>query len=421
MNIYFSGIGGVAIGPLAQIARDAGHTVAGSDLSKSLVTRQLEESGVTITYSQDGSFLQAAHNQQPIDWFIYTAALPADHPELITAQQLGIKTGKRDELINEIITKHNLKLIAIAGTHGKTFTTGMLVWTLKQLGVPVSYSIGSTINFGPSGHYDANAQYFVYECDEFDRNFLRFSPSLSLITSVDYDHPDTYPTTHDYLDAFQQFINNSQHVIMWQKDAQAVLALPGAGRMLQPSDVIESKLAGHHNRENATLVAAACEYLGLGDKKQLLAIIDDFPGTARRFEKLADGIYSDYGHHPTEITATLAMAKELSAQVTLVYQPHQNVRQHQIKNQYTDCMVNADNIYWLPTYLSREDPNLPVLTPSELSKHLVNQSAVKPSELNDELWRNILQARTNGSLVVVMGAGNVDAWLREKIAASQID
>jgi UDP-N-acetylmuramate--alanine ligase len=194
MNIYFAGIGGVGIGPLAEIASDAGHYIAGSDLAKTPITYQLETKGVEISYAQDGQHLAAVHATHPLDWFIYTAALPDTHPELMKARELGIQTGKRDELISDIIRGHNLKLIAVAGTHGKTTTTGMLVWAFKQLGVPVSYSVGSTLSFGPSGRFDENAQYFVYECDEFDRNFLHFTPYLSLITSVDYDHPDTYPT-----------------------------------------------------------------------------------------------------------------------------------------------------------------------------------------------------------------------------------
>ena len=188
MNIFFSGIGGVGIGPLAEIACDVGYEVTGSDLEESLMTNELRKRGVKINIGQDGSFLKACHDQKPIDWLIYSASLPAGHPELVLAQQLGIKIAKRDELIAHIIEEKGLKLIGVAGTHGKTTTTGMMIWTMLQLGIPVSYSIGTTITFGPSGKYDPDSQYFIYECDEFDRNFLHFRPSLSLITSVDYDH-----------------------------------------------------------------------------------------------------------------------------------------------------------------------------------------------------------------------------------------
>lgn len=187
MRIYFSGIGGVGLGPLAEIARDAGNSVLGSDTKQSLTTDELLKNKIAVSFDQTGDNLAREHNAQAIDWFIYTSALPQDNPELVKAIELGIRTGKRDELINYIITANDLKLIAIAGTHGKTTTTAMAVWTMQQLGIPVSYSIGSGVSFGPSGKFDPLGQYFIYECDEFDRNFLHFTPYLSLITSIDFD------------------------------------------------------------------------------------------------------------------------------------------------------------------------------------------------------------------------------------------
>ncbi len=418
MNIYFAGIGGVGIGPLAEIARDAGNFIAGSDTQKSAVTYQLEDKGVSISYTQDGSHLRALHAQQPFDWFIYTAAMPASHPEMLCAQELGIKTGKRDELISDIITEHGLKLIAVAGTHGKTTTTGMLVWLFKQLRIPVSYSVGSTLSFGPSGKFDENSLYFVYECDEFDKNFLQFTPYLSLITSVDYDHPDTYPTPAEYDAAFQQFIDHSGQTIMWDKDATGRFTLPANGTLLTASDMVPTHLIGQHNRENATLVAKAAELLSIGNFSLVPELLDTFPGTARRFEQLDTNLYSDYAHHPTEIAATLQLARELSSHITLVYQPHQNIRQHQIVNSYKNCMELADKTYWLPTYLTREDPSLPVLTPQQLTVSLTNPGAVHYAELNDTLWNAIQTARQQGSLVIVMGAGTIDEWARERLTNS---
>ena len=216
MRIYFSGIGGVGIGPLSRIALEAGYDVCGSDRSPSLITNELESAGIPISFDQSGAFLQSEHDKSSFDWFIYTAALPENHPELVLARKLGIKTSKRDELLAQIIADKNLKLIAVAGTHGKTTTTSLLVWTMEQLQIPASYSVGSTLSFGPSGTFDKNSQFFVYECDEFDRNFLHFSPEISLITSVDYDHPDTYPTKKSYLDAFREFGEKSNNLARFQ-------------------------------------------------------------------------------------------------------------------------------------------------------------------------------------------------------------
>lgn len=414
MNIYFSGIGGVGIGPLAEIAHDAGYHVQGSDQHDSLMTRELEKRGVTITLTQDGDFLEECHLRQPLDWFVYTAALPDTHPELVRARALGIRTAKRDELLAHIIADKQLKLIAVAGTHGKTTTTGMMVWAWQQFGVPISYSIGTTISFGSSGKFDPNSEYFIYECDEFDRNFLHFHPHLSLITSIDYDHPDTYPTEDSYLAAFGQFIGQSSHTIMWAHDSAEAMNLTGSQWRLANDEALPLTLAGAHNRRNATLVAKALEYLQLPGAT---SAIESFPGTNRRFEKLGDNLYSDYGHHPVEIAATLQMARELSDHVILVYQPHQNVRQHEIREQYVDGIFSgADEVYWLPTYLSREDPNLETLTPEQLTAQLYT-TTFHFEDLSDNLWRDIEKARQDGKLVLCMGAGSIDGWLRQQLAS----
>lgn len=419
MNIYFSGIGGVGIGPLAEIAQDAGYGVRGSDQTPSLITDELAKRGISVCFDQSGTALKDEHSKNPIDWFIYTAALPDDHPELVMAHNLGIKTGKRDELLAEIIRDKNLKLIAIAGTHGKTTTTGMMIWALEQLGVPVSYSVGSTLSFGPSGKFNPHSEFFVYECDEFDRNFLHFHPWTSLITSIDYDHPDTYPTEDDYRQAFRAFITQSEHCVAWRHDLEYINNTVAHGinreEVEQPLQAI--RLAGKHNRENAYLVMTTL--LGVMGGVSITAIqtaLESFPGTGRRFERLADGLYSDYGHHPVEIAATLQMARELSENVVLVYQPHQNVRQHEIKHLYTDCMSLASTIYWLPTYLTRENPELPILLPESLTENLSNKGAVQYSSLNDELWNHITHERENGALVLCMGAGTIDGWVREQLS-----
>ena len=410
----------MAIGPLAEMAIGAGHEVCGSDRAAGLMTEALKRAGITVSFDQSGEFLRSEHQQAPFDWFVYTAALPADHPELVLARQLGIRTSKRDELLAQIITNKQLKLIAVTGTHGKTTTTGMLVWILQQLGVPVSYLVGSTLSFGPSGRFDPASQFLVYECDEFDRNFLHFSPWLSLITSVDYDHPDTFPTPDDYRAAFRQFGEQSTQVVAWREDADVFT--PANVTVLEQTDP-QITLAGEHNRRNGTLAARAAmlvrEAAALEiETEAIIAALNAFPGTGRRFEKLADNLYTDYGHHPSEIAATLQLAHELNDRVVLVYQPHQNIRQHEVHERYTDeVFMHASEIYWLPTYLTREDPNLPVLTPEELTRQLTTDK-VHIAQLDEALWQVIEQQRARGALVLGMGAGTIDGWLREQLGRS---
>lgn len=429
MHIYFSGLGGVGIGPLAEIAHQAGFEVSGSDLTRSLMTDQLESQGITVAIGQDGSQIADAHAKNPIDWFVYTAALPSNHPELTYARDHGIRTSKRDELLAEIIREKNLKLIAVAGTHGKTTTSGLFAWVFKHLGIPVSYTVGTTLSFGPSGAYDPESRYFVYECDEYDRNMLHFEPYITVITSLDHDHVDTYPHEDDYRQAFVQFLEQSNKAYLWEKDLRYLQTDPQTDLEAYDElmDLSHIKLAGDHVRHNAYLVEKVMSDLFKRDEigkwklengesqEKIVEAINTFPGTNRRMEKLADNLYSDYGHHPAEIAATLQLARELSDHVVLVYQPHQNTRQHDVRGEYKDSMILAEKIYWLPTYLTREDELLEVLTPGQLIDGLSNKGSAESAELDDALWNTVQSHRSAGHLVLIMGAGTIDSWVRDKL------
>ena len=147
--------------------------------------------------------------------------------------------------------------------------------------------------------------------------------------------------------------------------------------------------------------------------------INNFPGTARRMEKLTEGLYTDYAHHPEEIAATVEMAMEMSDKVIVVYQPHQNIRQHEIMDAYTDCFEGTNRLYWLPTYMSREDPSLDTLSPDQLMENLTNRQVAEAAELNDDLVQKIRGHIADGALVVGMAAGDLDAWLRDNFLGSE--
>lgn len=421
MHVYCSGIGGVGIGPLAMLALDAGYKVSGSDRHESEMTQLLADRGAAVAFGQDGSQIMTAQNIQPIDWFVYSSALPDNHPELTFAKEHSIKATKRDDFINTLLSDKQLAMIAVAGTHGKTTVTGMVIWLLKQLDQPVSYSIGTSISFGPPAQYQDGSRYFIYECDEFDRNFLHYHPSLSAIVSVDYDHVDTYPTQESYNYAFTDFIGQSEYSILWQTDATK-LSVPDSSsiEILSESDpgIDTIKLIGSHNRRNGWLAIHAVHQLYPEiDLNKLRSIIKDFPGTNRRFEKLADNLYTDYAHHPSEISATIQAAKELGNNVVVVYQPHQNIRQHELlkENAYEGTFAQASHVYWLPTYQSREYKDLVILSPQELIASTKNPDTIEPAEMNDQLWANIQKHLAKGDIVVAMAAGDLDTWLRDRV------
>ena len=402
MRIYISGISGTGMGPLALMAKNAGYEVYGSDLQQGAVYDELIRTGVEVKIGeQDGEFL-SEKMKDGIDWFVYTSALPETHAELMMAKQAGIKCTKRDELTAFLIDKLGLKMVAVAGTHGKTTTTAMIVWIALKLGLPVSYIVGTTLGYAPSGSYKPGDEYFVYEADEYDRNFLKFHPWLAVIVSVSYDHPDIYPTREDYRKAFEQFEAQSETVI----------------NRSEVDNTIE--LAGEARRQDAALAIKAVEMMNPDvDADELIKVVNEFPGVGRRFEKIADGIYTDYAHHPEEIAATVKVAREEAEMtgrkgVVVIYQPHQNTRQHEVKEGYKDAFDGADKVLWLPTYLTRENHELPVLTPRDLINELSNKEIAEEVELNDELAREIQKFVDDGYLVILMTAGPADGWLRER-------
>ena len=409
MRVYFSGISGTGIGPLAELAKDAGYTVMGSDLMRGAIADEIDARGIDTFYGQqDGAFLRKKYNEKPIDWFVYTSALPQDHPELTLAKELGIKISKRDEFLANFVKEQNLKMIAIAGTHGKTTTTAIMIWTMRKLGLPISFAVGTTLGWAPGAYYSNDAKYFIYEADEYDRNFLAYHPYMAVLTEVDYDHPDIYPTREDYLAAFSQFESQSENVVK--------------------NTTIDERitLVGELRRKDASAVLAVVKQLCDVDEQTIIDIINEFPGAGRRFERIFDGVYSDYGHHPAEIKATVEMAAELKERdnykgLAIIYQPHQNVRQHEVFNDYHDAFIGADKLFWLPTYLTREDPNLEILTPEFLIEKLDNKEIAVAAKPDTELAEKIRQLQADGWLILLMTAGPADTWLRNIFGVQLVD
>ncbi len=416
MNIYISGISGTGMGPLALMAQDAGFKVFGSDLLPGAVTNELLNHDIKVYLGeQDGEFLKSCAKNQGVDWFVYTSALPDNHPELLMAKKLKIKhICKRDELISYLVKKLKLKIVAVAGTHGKTTTTAMIIWACLKLGIPISYLIGTTLPFAPAGLYDKNSEYFIYEADEYDRNFLAFHPWLAVIPVVTYDHPDIYPDRQDYQEAFQQFTQQSEQVIYGDEIAADVT------------------LAGEARRFDATLAIDAVQRImprprGLArftnsGRKKIVQAINEFPGVGRRFEQVSEGFYSDYGHHPEEIQATVQLALEEAERrslkgVVALYEPHQNTRQVGIIDDYADAFEGVTKLYWLPTYLTREDPQYKILQPADFIAKLNNKKVAEPAELDEKLGEALLKWHEKGYLVILMTAGPADLWLRKLVFA----
>lgn len=432
MHVFFSGIGGAAIGPLALIAHQAGFTVSGSDKQNSAYIAYLRERGISdIHIGQTRDAIADVHARKPIDWFVYTSALPIefpDAPELRFCEEQHIKATKRDEFLTFLIEEKQFKLIAIAGTHGKTTTTAMMIWLLKQLNIPVSYSVGAKMSFGEMGEYNPASEYFVYEADEFDRNFLAFHPYLALIVGVDWDHPDIYPTKQAYDDAFRQFISQSEWSIAWQNDIEK-LDIEN-DECLYPVDPTNPQideqltLPGHVNRMDAWQVAYAVQQFTNTPMEELIAHMNRFPGVGRRFEQIAPHIYSDYAHTPPKIRGALQLAHEVAGEsVVVVYEGLHNTRQHFIKDELKHLFDDVKQLYVVPSYLAREDPKLALLSPDDLVNMLSSKSQkhATGAQLDNKLAADIRAHVDDGDLVLCIsagGGGSLDEWVRRQFAPS---
>lgn len=431
MHIYFSGIGGTGIGPLALIAKQAGYEVSGSDKQDSQYIAYLKDQGINnIHIGQPETGIAEVHKQNPIDWFVYSSSISIenpDHPELKFVEAKSIKHSKRDEFLSKLLEEKNQKLVAIAGTHGKSTTTAMTIWLFKELHIPVSYSVGAKLSFGDMGQFDPKSEYFVYECDEFDRNFLAFHPYISLISGIAWDHHEIYPTAESYQQAFRDFLNQSEKRVIWNDDYTGIPFVGEENSFTVLTDMDEGfsdiTLKGNVNRRDAWLAVMAVHQITNEPVQKLIGIINEFPGLSRRMEQIAPNLYSDYAHTPEKIAGCMSTALELARdnnqKVVVIYEPLTNRRMNYTKDQHKDIFNGASAIYWVPTYLAREDPNQTVLSPSELVKSLNPelQKIAEAKELNDDLRENIENHLKNGDLVVAMsgGGGNsLDEWLRKE-------
>lgn len=430
MHIYFSGIGGAGIGPLAQIALEAGYQVSGSDKQDSSYIHYLREHGITdIHIGQSREAIVEIHDQKPIDWFVYTSALPLENPnapELIYCKEQSIKTSKRDEFLNTILKDKQLDLIAVAGTHGKTTTTAMITWLFKQLDQHISYLLPAKTSFAEMGEFDPSSKYFIYEADEFDRNFLAFEPKLSIITGVSWDHHELFPTREDYQSAFREFLSQSQETFIWQEDADYLSLNSENVSTLDSNDqqIQSVKLLGRYNRLDAWLAIKAVHKITSAPLDKLIEIMNRFPGLSRRMEKVATNLFSDYAHTPEKIRGAMSVSMEMAAEtgqrLIVIYEPLTNRRQHFMIDDYRDCFEGASQIYWIPSYLAREDLSQRIIPPSELITHLSNSTIATAIERGEQLEKAIKAHINSGDMVVAMtggGGGSLDEWLRQNFAS----
>lgn len=447
MHIHLVGIGGSGLSAIARVLLGMGYTVSGSDRSSSALTEALKEEGALVHIGH------AAQHVADADVVLISSAIPSQNPEVLAAQAAGIPVVKRSDFLDELMS--GKVGIAVAGTHGKTTTSAMLASVLLQANMDPSFIVGGVlVDLGTNAQAGRGAP-FVIEADEYDRMFLGLRPRAAILTAVEHDHPDCYPTIDEMVDSFRQFINglppDGPLVACWDDPGARRLATEreaqggavrwygfkeGAtwravsSRVAAESDyvvqrdnaavgAIRLRLPGQHNVLNSLAVVAMADWLGVvfGSSQQALA---RFSGVERRFEIKGDVggvvVVDDYAHHPTKVAVTLAAARSRypDRRIWAVFQPHTFSRTRALMKQFATCFTEADRVLVLDIYAARETDTLGI-DASELVSTIDHPQAMYIGGRREATDYLLARVRP-GDLVITLGAGDGDKvgeWLLE--------
>jgi UDP-N-acetylmuramate--alanine ligase len=390
-HVHCVGIGGTGISAIARVLLERGYRVSGSDLQLSPVAEALAASGAEVTIGH------RARNVGDAEMVLVSSAVPKDNVELVAARERGIPVLKRDEFLAQLMA--GTMGIAIAGTAGKTTTTGMLAWILVQGGLDPSFIVGGVIEGLGTNAQAGHGPHFVIEADEYDRMFLGLAPTVAAVTHLEHDHPDCYPTFAEMREAFAHFLGlvPGDGLIVGCTDHLAVRELLSRGWKAAvqtcglsstndwyASEVLPNPLGGYdmnvwhcgqrwhsvrlrvpglHNVQNALVALAIADWLGV-DRETVCQALRTFSGIERRFEVLGRGggvvVVDDYAHHPTKIRAALSAARARYPErpIWAVFQPHTYSRTRALWEEFVECLGQADHVIVLDVYAARETDSL---------------------------------------------------------------
>lgn len=452
-HVHFVGIGGTGLSAIARYLHEKGLQVSGSDRQHTTLGDELERAGVRIYIGHRASQVDGA------DVVVRSSAVPDDNPEVQAALLAGIPVLKRSDFLPRMLA--NEEVIAVAGTHGKTTTTAMIAWTLKALGEDPSYIIGSVaLNLRSNAHAGLGRR-FVIEADEYDYMFMGLNPHVAVVTTVEHDHPDFFPTPESFFAAFEQFVATIRPegcLVICHDDPGALSLLgtiqktkfsirtygwePGADFMahaLQPiegrgysfklyhQDVYQADVSlqvpGRHNVHNALATLAVIETLGL-PLSRAAGALSAFQGTARRFELLGESqgilVIDDYAHHPTEIRATLQAARRRypGRRIWAVWQPHTYSRIRRLLFDFSHAFDQADQVILTDIYAAREAPPADGFSAVDVV-NVIQHPAVRLIPDLPSVSEELLTQLVSGDVLLVLSAGDADQISRRVLAALQ--
>ena len=433
MTIHIIGIGGTGMSPIAVVLHEMGVRVTGSDRSESPYTDELKAFGIEIHTPQ------SAENITDPDLVLYSSAIKDDNPELAEARRRGIPTQKRREFLRTML--EGRKIIAIAGSHGKTTTTSMCAWVFTKLGLEPGYIIGSISKALGRNATAGKSEWFIIEADEYDNMFLGLDPTDAVLTKVEYDHPDCFPTRELYFGAFSNFLANLKEnglVFLNSSDPNQIQYRGAnsvtygsasdcdyrgedlrvgengcfsfnfrAGERVVP---VTLNVPGEHNAYNAMAVLSVCAKNGL-DLEKAAEALKSFGGVGRRFEIVADWngitLIDDYAHHPTEIRATLKAAREFFSgrRIVAIWQPHTYSRTQSLLDEFCSSFENADEVILTDIFAAREKySGFGIADVVRNMKH----GNVKQFNTNEEIAAYLAGSLKSGDVVVTCSAGDAN-------------
>ena len=414
-KIHFIGIGGIGMSALARMCVLAGKKVSGSDESRSEITDSLEKLGVRIFYSHIETNISPE-----TALVVYTIAVDEDNPELMEARRRGIPVKTYPEFLGAI--SKNKYTIAVAGTHGKTTTTGMISEGMIAAELDPTVVIGSLLKNSKSNFISGKGRYLVVEACEYKRSFLKLSPDVLVVTNIDNDHLDYYKDLSDIQSAFAELAAKIPEDGFLVCDTSDPLLRPVIKATRAKivnyrnyfNEKIQLKIPGAHNIENAASALATLYCLDVSSATSLIAL-NEFSGTWRRFEykgKTKEGalVYDDYAHHPTEIKATLSATREMfpDKKIITVFQPHLYSRTELLFDDFTKSFTDADEVFLAPIYAAREPENKKVSLKVLAQKIAQNGTTAHSAENFEEITKALGSPSYNQKQIIVsMGAGDV--------------
>lgn len=438
LHIHLVGIGGSGLSAIAFVLLGQGYVVTGSDQQENEITQALINSGADVFYGHDSSQIAQA------DVVLISSAIPNDNPEIIAAYSSGIPVMKRAEFLG-ILMKGTFG-IAVAGSHGKTTTTGMLAQIMLEANLDPTIVVGGVLPSIDGNGRAGNSKYFLIEADEYDHMFLGLRPKLAVVTNVEYDHPDLFMTQTDYKKAFQVFVEQlpqDGRLVICSDDSGALELANSVGSLdiiierygLENADwqavelrlnqlggtdflvengadykgLIRLRVPGVHNVRNALAAIVVASALGI-EFAIVRKALAEFGGIGRRFEIVGEVgnviVIDDYAHHPTEIQVTLAAARQRfpGRRIWAVWQPHTFSRTEKLLDEFALSFIDADRVVALDIYRSREYDPRNIETADVLEK--MNHPYAQHVSGIDDAAEFILDRIIPGDIIITLTAGD---------------